>query len=77
VNSDGIVVVISKSAGPWLMVGKADGEALSDKVGLAETVRVGRQLLADQQKVMFVCWSNVLIEWFHGVQHSCACHWSV
>jgi hypothetical protein len=48
VNSDVIVAAISKSASPWLTVGKADGEALSNKVGLAERARVGRQLLADQ-----------------------------
>jgi hypothetical protein len=54
VNSDWIVVAISKLAGPWLMVSKADGEAPSNEVGLVETVSISRQLLADQQKVMFV-----------------------
>jgi hypothetical protein len=43
-NSDGIVVVIGKSASPWLTVGKANGDAPSDKVASVETVRVGRQL---------------------------------
>jgi hypothetical protein len=38
------VVVIGKSASPRLMVGKADGEALSDKVASAETARIGKQL---------------------------------
>jgi hypothetical protein len=37
VNSDGIVVAISNLVGPWLMVGKANGEVLSNEVGLAET----------------------------------------
>jgi hypothetical protein len=36
--------VVGKSASPRLMVGKADGEALSDEVASAETARVGRQL---------------------------------
>jgi hypothetical protein len=54
VNSDGIVVVIGTSAGPWLTVGKANGEAPSNKVASAETAHVGRQLLANWQKVMFV-----------------------
>jgi hypothetical protein len=54
VNSNGIVAAISKLAGPWLMVSKADGEVPSNKVGLVETAHISRQLLADQQKVMFV-----------------------
>jgi hypothetical protein len=74
VNSNVIVAVIGRSAGLWLMVSKANGEAPSDKVGSAEKVCISSQLSADWQKVTFVCWSNVLIEWFHGVQHSCACH---
>jgi hypothetical protein len=76
VNSDVIVAAIGKSASPWLTVGKANGEAPSDKVALAETACVGRQLLAKWQKVTFVCRSNVPIERFCGVQHSCACHQS-
>jgi hypothetical protein len=54
VNSNGIVAAIGKLASPWLTVGKANGEALSNKVGLAETARVSRQLLANWQKVTFV-----------------------
>jgi hypothetical protein len=73
VNGNGIVVVIGKLASPWLTVGKANGEVPSNKVALAETVSIGRQLLANQQKVMFVCRSNVLIERFCGVQHGCTC----
>jgi hypothetical protein len=56
------------------MVGKANGEALSDKVASAETACIGRQLWADRRKVMFVCWSNVPIERFHGVQRGRAHH---
>jgi hypothetical protein len=76
VNSNVKVVVIGKSASPWLTVGKADGEAPSNKVALAETACIGRQLLADWKKVMFVWQSNVAIERFHGVQCSCACQHS-
>jgi hypothetical protein len=47
-------VEIGKSAGPWLMVSKANGEVPSDKAALAETVSIGRQLSANWQKVMFV-----------------------
>jgi hypothetical protein len=47
-------VVIGRSASPWLTVGKADGGALSDKVALVERVSVGKLLLANQRKVMFV-----------------------
>jgi hypothetical protein len=68
------VVVIGKSAGPRLTVSKANGEVPSDKVALVETACIGRQLWADQQKVMFVCQSSVLIERFRGVQRSHARH---
>jgi hypothetical protein len=67
-------VAISRLASPWLTVSKANGEALSNKVGSMETVCIGRQLLANRQKVTFVCWSNAPIERFCGVQHGCAHH---
>jgi hypothetical protein len=54
VGSNGIAVEIGKSAGSWLTVGKANGEALSDKEALVETASVGGQSLADWQKAIFV-----------------------
>jgi hypothetical protein len=39
-------VEIGKLASPWLMVSKADGEALS-KGASVQRVSIGRQLLAD------------------------------
>jgi hypothetical protein len=49
-----VVVEISRSAGPGLTVGKANGGALSDKVALAERASIGKLSLADWQKAMFV-----------------------
>jgi hypothetical protein len=46
-------VEIGKSAGPWLMVSKANGEVLSDKVALVERASIGKWLLANWQKAMF------------------------
>jgi hypothetical protein len=37
-----------------MMVGKADGETPSNKVALAETASIGRQLSANWLKEMFV-----------------------
>jgi hypothetical protein len=48
------VVEISKLAGPWLTVSKANGEALSNKVALAETASISGRLSANQQKATFV-----------------------
>jgi hypothetical protein len=59
VNSNVIVAAIGKSASPWLTVSKADGEVPSNKVASAETACIGRQLLADWQKVMFVVYFTV------------------
>jgi hypothetical protein len=40
-------VEISKLASPWLMVSKANGEVLSNKVASAERGSIGRQLLGN------------------------------
>jgi hypothetical protein len=47
------MVVIGRSAGPWLTVSKADGGAPSDKVALAERASIGKLSLANWQKAMF------------------------
>jgi hypothetical protein len=67
-------VEIGKLAGPWSMVGKANGEVLSNKVTSVVRASISGWSLANQQKAMFVCMLNVPNEQLHGVQHSCACH---
>jgi hypothetical protein len=47
-------VAISRSAGPWLMVGKVDGGVPSNQVALADRASVGEVLLANWQKTTFV-----------------------
>jgi hypothetical protein len=46
--------VIGGSAGPWLMVGKVNGGAPSDKIASADRMSVGKVSLADRQKALFV-----------------------
>jgi hypothetical protein len=47
-------VAISRSAGPWLMVGKVDGGAPSDKVASADRASISEVSSADRPKVLFV-----------------------
>jgi hypothetical protein len=47
-------VAIGRSASPWLMVGKVDGGAPSNKVALADRANVGEVSSANQQKALFV-----------------------
>jgi hypothetical protein len=58
IDKDGIklvkCVVISRLGGPWLMVGKVNGGALSNKIASADRASVSEVSLADWQKVLFV-----------------------
>jgi hypothetical protein len=47
-------VVIGRSAGPWLMLGKVDGGVPSNQVALADRASVGEVLSANRQKATFV-----------------------
>jgi hypothetical protein len=61
-------VAIGRSAGPWLIVSKVDGGTPSNEVASADRASVGKVMLANWQKAMFVWALNMLNARFRGVQ---------